>query len=44
MRGIVKIKYFKKLIIAEVFDNDLQTSDTETSIELNFAVLSSSTR
>ena len=26
-------------IIAELFDDDLQTSDTETSIELNFAVL-----
>ncbi len=26
-------------LIAEVFDEDLQTSDTETSIELNFAVL-----
>lgn len=26
-------------LIAEIFDNDLQASDTETSIELNFAVL-----
>lgn len=26
-------------LIAEIFDDDLQTSDTETSIELNFAVL-----
>ena len=26
-------------IIAEIFDDDLQTSDSETSIELNFAVL-----
>ena len=26
-------------IIAEIFDDDLQTSNTETSIELNFAVL-----
>ena len=26
-------------IIAEILDDDLQTSDTETSIELNFAVL-----
>jgi hypothetical protein len=26
-------------IIAELFDDDLQTTDTETSIELNFAVL-----
>lgn len=26
-------------LIAEIFDEDLQTSDTETSIELNFAVL-----
>lgn len=26
-------------LIAEIFDADLQTSDTETSIELNFAVL-----
>jgi len=26
-------------LIAEVFDEDLQTSDTETTIELNFAVL-----
>ena len=26
-------------LIAEVFDDDLQTSDSETSIELNFAVL-----
>jgi hypothetical protein len=26
-------------IIAELFDDDLQTSDTDTSIELNFAVL-----
>ena len=26
-------------LIAEVFDDDLQTNDTETSIELNFAVL-----
>jgi hypothetical protein len=24
---------------ASIFDDDLQTSDTETSIELNFAVL-----
>ena len=28
-----------KGLIAEIFDEDLQTSDTETSIELNFAVL-----
>ena len=26
-------------LIAEIFDDDLQTSDTETSIEINFAVL-----
>ena len=26
-------------IIAEILDDDLQTTDTETSIELNFAVL-----
>jgi len=26
-------------LIAEIFDDNLQTSDTETSIELNFAVL-----
>lgn len=26
-------------LIAEVFDDDLQTSDSKTSIELNFAVL-----
>ena len=26
-------------LMAEIFDDDLQTSDTETSIELNFAVL-----
>ncbi len=26
-------------IIAKILDNDLQTTDTETSIELNFAVL-----
>ncbi|MDO8438148.1 MAG: ORF6N domain-containing protein [Nitrosomonadaceae bacterium] len=26
-------------LIAEIFNDDLQTSDTETSIELNFAVL-----
>ncbi|HUW26063.1 MAG TPA: hypothetical protein VMW07_06000 [Gallionella sp.] len=26
-------------LITEIFDEDLQTSDTETSIELNFAVL-----
>jgi hypothetical protein len=26
-------------LIAGIFDDDLQTSDTETSIELNFAVL-----
>ena len=26
-------------LIAEIFDDDLQTNDTETSIELNFAVL-----
>ena len=26
-------------LIAEIFDEDLQTKDTETSIELNFAVL-----
>lgn len=26
-------------LIAEIFDDDLQTSDSETSIELNFAVL-----
>jgi hypothetical protein len=26
-------------LIAEIIDDDLQTSDTETSIELNFAVL-----
>ena len=26
-------------LIAELFDDDLQTNDTETSIELNFAVL-----
>ena len=26
-------------VIAEIFDDDLQTSDTEKSIELNFAVL-----
>lgn len=26
-------------LITEIFDDDLQTSDTETSIELNFAVL-----
>ena len=26
-------------LVAEIFDEDLQTSDTETSIELNFAVL-----
>ena len=26
-------------LIAEVLDDDLYTSDTETSIELNFAVL-----
>ena len=25
--------------ISEIFDDDLQTSDSETSIELNFAVL-----
>ena len=27
------------VIIAELFDDDLQTSGTETSIELNFSVL-----
>ena len=26
-------------LIAEILDDDLQTSDAETSIELNFAVL-----
>ena len=26
-------------LITEIFDEDLHTSDTETSIELNFAVL-----
>ncbi len=26
-------------LIAEIFDDDIQTSDTETSIEINFAVL-----
>ena len=26
-------------LIAEIFDEDLETSDTETSIELNIAVL-----
>ncbi len=26
-------------LVADIFDEDLQTSDTETSIELNFAVL-----
>ena len=26
-------------LIAEIFDDDLKTSDTETSFELNFAVL-----
>jgi hypothetical protein len=26
-------------IIAEVFDDDLITTDTETSVEINFAVL-----
>ena len=26
-------------IIAEIFEDDLQTTDTETSIERNFAVL-----
>ena len=26
-------------LIADIFDEDLQTSDTETSIELNFALL-----
>ena len=26
-------------IVSEIFDEALQTSDTETSIELNFAVL-----
>jgi hypothetical protein len=26
-------------LIAELFDDDLQTRDAETSIELNFAVL-----
>ena len=26
-------------LIADIFDEDLQTNDTETSIELNFAVL-----
>ena len=26
-------------LIAEIFDEDMRTSDTETSIELNFAVL-----
>ena len=26
-------------IVAEIIGNDLQTSDTETSIEINFAVL-----
>ena len=26
-------------LIAEIFDDDLQKSDTETSIELNFAIL-----
>ena len=26
-------------LIVDIFDDDLQTSDTETSIELNFAVL-----
>ena len=26
-------------LITEILDEDLQTSDTETSIELNFAVL-----
>ena len=26
-------------LIAEIFNEDLKTSDTETSIELNFAVL-----
>ena len=33
-----KVERFEDLI-AEIFDEDLQTSDTETSIELNFAVL-----
>jgi hypothetical protein len=31
-------------LIAGIFDDDLQTSDTETSIELNFAVLKFNTR
>ena len=26
-------------LIAEIFDEDLETSDTETSFELNFAML-----
>jgi hypothetical protein len=26
-------------LVAGIFDDDLKTSDTETSIELNFAVL-----
>jgi len=26
-------------IVSEIFDEELQTSDTETSVELNFAVL-----
>jgi len=26
-------------IIAEILDDDLQTSETETTIELNFAIL-----
>lgn len=26
-------------LIAEIFDDDLQTSDTEMTIEINFAVL-----
>jgi hypothetical protein len=36
---IIEIKGQKVLLDAEIFDEDLQTSDTGTSIELNFAVL-----
>ena len=36
---IIEIKGQKVLLDAEIFDEDLQTSDTGTSNELNFAVL-----
>ena len=34
-----KIGFLEVPLIAEILDDDLQSSDAETSIELNFAVL-----